>query len=167
MGESPRSSPIMDVQTERSYQKQPHIFAGKARVLSRSTRKGPRQVKSIGLGFKVPLKAKEGRYIDKKFPFVGQVSIRGKLLRGVVHRCFMKNTITVRRDYLHYQKKYRRYEKRHKMISAHCSPAFDARPGDEVIIGECRPLSKTVRFNVLEVHEKVSRLTSQQGKSAK
>merc|ERR1712146_480113 len=84
----------MDVQTERSYQKQPHIFAGKARLLSRSTRKGPRQVKSIGLGFKVPAKAKEGRYIDKKCPFVGQVSIRGKLLRGVVHRTFMKNTIT-------------------------------------------------------------------------
>merc|ERR1712023_494703 len=101
----------MDVQTERSYQKQPHIFAGKARLLSRSTRKGTRAVKSIGLGFKVPLKAKEGRYIDKKCPFVGQVSIRGKLLRGVVHRCFMKNTITIRRDYLHYQKKYRRYEK--------------------------------------------------------
>merc|ERR1711988_1829602 len=167
MGESPRSSPIMDVQTERSYQKQPHIFAGKARLLSRSTRKGSRQVKSIGLGFKVPEKAKEGRYIDKKCPFVGEVAIRGKLLRGVVHRTFMKNTITIRRDYLHYQKKYRRYEKRRKMISAHCSPAFDARPGDEVIIGECRPLTKTVRFNVLEVHEKVSRLTSQQGKSAK
>merc|ERR1711906_10261 len=157
----------MDVQTERSYQKQPHIFAGKARVLSRSTRKGPRQVKSIGLGFKVPLKAKEGRYIDKKCPFVGEGSIRGKLLRGVVHRTFMKNTITVRRDYLHYQKKYRRYEKRNKMISAHCSPAFDARPGDEVIIGETRPLSKTVRFNVVQVHEKVSRNTGLAGKAAK
>merc|ERR1711981_180794 len=155
----------MDVQTERSYQKQPHIFAGKARVLSRSTRKGPRQVKSVGLGFKVPAKAKEGRYIDKKCPFVGEVSIRGKLLRGVVHRCFMKNTITIRRDYLHYQKKYRRYEKRHKMISAHCSPAFEAKSGDEVIIGECRPLSKTVRFNVVEVHEKAARTGG--GKAAK
>merc|ERR1712094_122470 len=114
----------MDVQTERSYQKQPHIFAGKARVLSRSTRKGPRQVKSVGLGFKIPAKAKEGGYIDKKYP---------------------------------------RYEKRHKMISAHCSPAFEVMAGDEVIIGECRPLSKTVRFNVLEVHEKVSRNEASKG----
>merc|ERR1712164_175835 len=157
------ASIAMDVRTERSYQKQPHIFAGKARLLSRSTRKGARAVKSIGLGFKTPAKAKEGRYIDKKCPFVGQVSIRGKLLRGVVHRTFMKNTITIRRDYLHYQKKYRRYEKRHKMISAHCSPAFDARPGDEVMIGECRPLAKTVRYNVLEVHEKVSRNEASKG----
>merc|ERR1712178_196064 len=157
----------MDVQTERSYQKQPHIFQGKARLLSRSTRKGATQVKSIGLGFKIPKKALAGGYVDKKCPFLGQVSIRGKLLRGVVHRTFMKNTITIRRDYLHYQKKYRRYEKRHKMISAHCSPAFDARPGDEVIIGECRPLAKTVRYNVLEVHEKVSRNTGLAGKAAK
>merc|ERR1712054_308482 len=158
MGKPSRRSLIaMDVQTERSFQKQPHMFQGKARVLSRSTRKGARYTKSVGLGFKTPAKAKEGRYIDKKCPFTGNVSIRGKILRGVVHRTFMKNTITIRRDYLHYQKKYRRYEKRHKMISAHCSPAFDARPGDEVIIGECRPLSKTVRFNVLEVHEKAER----------
>merc|ERR1719331_2348954 len=105
----------MDVQTERAFQKQPHMFAGKARVLSRSSRKGGRYVKSIGLGFKIPTKAREGRYIDKKCPFTGNVSIRGKLLRGVVHRTFMKNTITIRRDYLHYIKKYRRYEKRHKV----------------------------------------------------
>merc|ERR1711934_781361 len=162
-----RKSFAMDVQTERSYQKQPHIFAGKARLLSRSTRKGPRAVKSIGLGFKVPLKAKEGRYIDKKCPFVGNVSIRGKLLRGVVHRTFMKNTITIRRDCLHYIKKYRRYEKRHKMISAHCAPCFDARPGDEVMIGETRPLTKTVRYNVLEVHEKASRTGGAAGAGGK
>merc|ERR1712144_9053 len=162
-----RKSFAMDVQTERTYQKQPHIFAGKARLLSRSPRKGPRAVKSIGLGFKVPLKAKEGRYIDKKCPFVGQVSIRGKLLRGVVHRTFMKNTITIRRDYLHYIKKYRRYEKRHKMISAHCAPCFDARPGDEVMIGETRPLTKTVRYNVLEVHEKASRTGGAAGAGGK
>merc|ERR1719359_483359 len=147
----------MDVQTERAYQKQPHMFAGKCRKLSRSSRKGSRAVHSAGLGFKIPVKAKEGRYIDKKCPFT-----------GVVNRCFMKNTITVRRDYLHYITKYRRYEKRHKMISAHCAPCFDVVPGDEVMIGECRPLSKTVRFNVLEVHEKVSRNNaSQGGKAAK
>merc|ERR1712164_146865 len=154
---------IMDVQTERAYQKQPHMFAGKARLLSRSSRKGSRYVKSIGLGYKIPTKAREGRYIDKKCPFTGQVSIRGKILRGVVHRTFMKNTITIRRDYLHYITKCRRYEKRHKMISAHCAPAFEVMAGDEVIIGECRPLSKTVRFNVLEVHEKVSRNEASKG----
>lgn len=62
----------------------------------------------------------------------------------------MKRTIIVRRDYLHYIRKYNRFEKRHKNIAVHCSPAFPTiKVGDVVTIGECRPLSKTVRFNVL------------------
>ena len=63
----------------------------------------------------------------------------------------MQRTIIVRRDYLHYIKKYQRYEKRHRNIPVHCSPCFRVKDGDIVTIGECRPLSKTVRFNVLKV----------------
>lgn len=63
----------------------------------------------------------------------------------------MTNTIIVRRDYLHYITKYNRYEKRHRNIPAHMSPCFRINEGDQVVIGECRPLSKTVRFNVLKV----------------
>ena len=64
----------------------------------------------------------------------------------------MQRTIVIRRDYLHYVPKYRRYEKRHKNMSVHLSPAFsDVAIGDVVIVGECRPLCKTVRFNVLKV----------------
>jgi small subunit ribosomal protein S11e len=48
-------------------------------------------------------------------------------------------------------KKYRRFEKRHRNIPAHVSPAFTVKEGDIVTIGQCRPLSKTVRFNVLSV----------------
>ena len=44
-----------------------------------------------------------------------------------------RSTITVRRDYLHYIKKYNRFEKRHKKLSAHMSPAFlDVELGDQV-----------------------------------
>ncbi|KAK1551081.1 hypothetical protein Q3G72_029936 [Acer saccharum] len=43
------------------------------------------------------------------------------------------------------------YEKRHSNIPAHVSPCFRVKEGDHVIIGQCRPLSKTVRFNVLKV----------------
>ena len=107
--------------------------------------------KSIGLGFKTPQDAKEGLYIDKKCPWTGNVSIRGKMLRGVVVSTKMKRTVVIRRDYLHYIKKYNRYEKRHKNVPAHCSPAFKLNVGDNIIVGQCRPLSKTVRFNVLSV----------------
>lgn len=66
----------------------------------------------------------------------------------------MKNTIIIRRDYLHYIAKYNRFEKRHKNLSAHASPAFRLRVGDVVTVGQCRPLSKTVRFNVIRVEDK-------------
>lgn len=54
-------------------------------------------------------------------------------------------------DYLHYIKKYNRFEKRHKNTPVHVSPAFRVKPGDEILAGQCRPLSKTVRFNMLKM----------------
>ena len=68
-----------------------------------------------------------------------QVSIRGRILTGVITKMKMKNTVVIRRDYLHYIKKYNRFEKRHKNMSVHMSPCFrDVRVGDVVTVGECR-----------------------------
>ena len=66
----------------------------------------------------------------------------------------MKRTIVIRRDYLHYIKKYNRFEKRHRNLAVHCSPCFRIKEGDVVTVGQCRPLSKTVRFNVLRQEAK-------------
>ena len=135
----------------------------------------------------------QGTYVDKKCPFTGNVAIRGRIIKGLVLSTKMKRTIIVRRDYLQFVKKYRRFEKRHRNIPAHVSPAFTVKEGDIVTIGQCRffstahacthchnnnllrfqhcwtnsrcrcarinsqmpsihrPLSKTVRFNVLSV----------------
>merc|ERR1712096_306748 len=140
-----------NAQTERVYQRQPIVFVNHKRQLTASKKK-LRHVKSVGLGFKTPREAFEGSYIDKKCPFTGNVSIRGRILTGVITKMKMQRTIVVRRDYLHYIRKYNRYEKRHKNISVHLSPCFrDVQVGDTATIGECRPLSKTVRFNVLKV----------------
>ena len=38
-----------------------------------------------------------------------QVSIRGRILTGVVAKLKMNRTAVIRRDYLHYVKKYNRY----------------------------------------------------------
>ncbi|KAI9716207.1 MAG: hypothetical protein M1828_000433 [Chrysothrix sp. TS-e1954] len=146
----------LTVQSERAFQKQPHIFLNhkKGSTASKSTRVGKggrRWFKDVGLGFKTPRTAIESNYIDKKCPFTGQVSIRGRILSGTVASTKMHRTLIIRREYLHFVPKYSRYEKRHSNLAAHVSPAFRVEEGDQVVVGQCRPLSKTVRFNVLQV----------------
>ncbi|KAF5988922.1 40s ribosomal s11 [Fusarium coicis] len=143
----------LTVQSERAFQKQPHIFQN-SKTKTKSTRPGKggrRWYKDVGLGFRTPKAAIEGSYIDKKCPFTGLVSIRGRILTGTVVSTKMHRTIIIRREYLHFIPKYSRYEKRHKNVAAHVSPAFRVEEGDQVTVGQCRPLSKTVRFNVLRV----------------
>lgn len=90
---------------------------------------------------------------DKKCPFTGLVSIRGRILTGSVVSTKMHRTVVIRREYLHFVPKYARYERRHKNLSAHVSPAFRVEEGDQVTVGQCRPLSKTVssREDVVEM----------------
>lgn len=134
---------------ERSFQKQPQICL--------ATRKGDaREVytKSFGLRREgdSEIRADEP-FIDKKCPMTGTVSLRGRVLRGVVISTKMRRTIVVRRDYLQWVRKYRRFEKRNTKIPAHISPYIKVKEGDIVSICECRPLSKTVHFNVFEVKQ--------------
>merc|ERR1712014_532050 len=119
--------------------------------MGKKSKKAVRYWRSVGLSCSTPTEAKEGRYVDKKCPFTGNVSIRGRILKGMCISNKMKNTIIIRRDYLHYVSKYNRFEKRHKNVAAHCSPCFRVNEGDIVTVGRCRPVSKTVRFNVLKV----------------
>jgi len=143
-----------------AFHKQKNIFLSAKNPSSRWLVPGTqrrRWWKKVGLGFKTPKSAIQGTYIDKKCPFTSDVSIRGRILRGIIIRNKMFRTVVVRRNYLHFIKKYKRYEKRHKNWSVHVSPCFDFSIGDEVVFGQCRPLSKTVSFNVLQVIPKSKR----------
>mmetsp|Transcript_237 Transcript_237/g.203 ORF Transcript_237/g.203 Transcript_237/m.203 type:complete len:156 (+) Transcript_237:74-541(+) len=148
---------MTDVQKESAFQKQDGISLLKKNVIAKKTTKGLRYYKNIGLGFKTPQSAIDGSYIDKKCPFTGNVSIRGKIIKGVVVSTKMTRTIIIRRNYLHYISKYNRFEKRHQNTPVHISPAFRVKEGDMVVCGQCRPLSKTVRFNVIKVMPKESK----------
>ncbi|KAJ7322781.1 30S ribosomal protein S11, chloroplastic [Desmophyllum pertusum] len=80
---------LIYLQTERAYQKQAPIFQNKKRILVQTGKKKKelkelRYVRNVGLGFKTPKEAIEGTYIDKKCPFTGNVSIRGRILTGIV-----------------------------------------------------------------------------------
>jgi len=87
---------------------------------------------------------------DRNCPFHGSLSIRRRTLEGVVVSNKMEKTLIVRRDYLHYVPKFKRYERRRSHIPAHVPPCITVKEGDRVRIAECRPISKTVSFVVIE-----------------
>lgn len=87
---------------------------------------------------------------DRNCPFHGTLSVRGRVLEGVVVSAKMDKTVIVRRDYLKYVPKFKRYERRHSHIPAHNPPCINALEDEHVRIAECRPISKTVSFVVVE-----------------
>jgi small subunit ribosomal protein S17 len=87
---------------------------------------------------------------DPQCPFHGTLAVRGRSLEGLVISAKMDKTAIIRRDYLQYVPKFRRYERRHSHIPAHNPPCLDAKAGDTVKIVECHPLSKTVSFVIVE-----------------
>jgi small subunit ribosomal protein S17 len=88
---------------------------------------------------------------DKNCPKHGDVKVRGTTIEGVVVSDKPKNTVIVEREYIYFIPKYERYERRTTRISAHKPPCTAVKTGDRVKIGECRPISKTKSFVVIEV----------------
>jgi small subunit ribosomal protein S17 len=73
------------------------------------------------------------------------------VLDGTVVSDKMSRTVVVQREYLKRNIKFDRYEKRRSKIHAHNPPCINAKAGDHVVIAECRPLSKTKTFVIVEV----------------
>jgi len=66
-----------------------------------------------------------------------------------VEKVRMDKTAVVVHEYLHFVPKYMRYERRRKKKHVRVPPCIEIHPGDKVIIGETRPLAKSVSFVVL------------------
>ena len=105
--------------------------------------------KNIGLGVLPP----EQACSDANCPFHGSLPVRGQVITGKVVSDRMMGTVVVARNYLHYVRKYKRYEKRSSKLHAHNPPCVGAKAGDMVKIAECRPLSKSTTFVVVEVQK--------------
>ena len=93
---------------------------------------------------------------DINCPFHGTLSLRGHALEGIVVSDKMERTIIVRRDYLNYVPKFKRYERRRSNVAAHSPPCLEIKTGDKVKLAECRPICKTVSFVVIEKLEERS-----------
>ena len=103
-------------------------------------------MRDIGIDVRVPEKECE----DENCPFHGKLPVRGQIIEGVVVSAKAPKTVVVVRYYLKKIRKYERYERRRSKIHAHNPPCIDAKEGDMVKIAECRPLSKTKSFVVVE-----------------
>ncbi len=104
------------------------------------------EARSIGLEVKPPSRICE----DPNCPFHGTLRIRGKLLTGRVVSISARNMAVVQRESTQFNKKYLRYLKKRHKLHAHLSPCFDLKIGDVATVAECRPISKTVSFVVVD-----------------
>ncbi len=103
--------------------------------------------RDIGLDVSQPAK----ECTDPNCPFHGVLPVRGQVLSGVVVSDKMEKTVVVQRTFEKKIKKYERYEKRKTKVHAHNPPCINAQDGDNVLVAECRPLSKTKSYVVIEV----------------
>ena len=109
---------------------------------------GGAEMRDIGVDVRTP----EGEWDGSdNCPFYGSLRVRGQIIEGTVSSSEMTDSIVVERETTRYMKKYERYEKRTRRYSAHLPTCIGGvSHGDKVRIMECRPLSKTVKFCVIE-----------------
>lgn len=119
-------------------------MAKKAEAGAKAAKAG---VKNIGLNVKAPTATCD----DRNCPFHGTLGVRGQVFEGKVVSTKAQRTAIIEREYSHYITKFERYERRHSRIAAYKPDCIDAREGSVVRIAECRPLSKTKSFVVVEV----------------
>jgi len=88
---------------------------------------------------------------DDFCPFHGTLPVRGKVIEGKIVSAKAQKTAIIEKQYFHFIRKFERYERRHSRIAAYNPECISAKEGDVVKIAECRPLSKTKHFVVVEV----------------
>ena len=105
--------------------------------------------RNIGLPVKEPKKKSVENEINN--PFNGSLTIRGKLFEGIVINAKAKGTVVIQKESPVYFKKFKRFGRSKNKIHAHVPSNLNVQKGDYVIAAECRPISKSVSFVVVEV----------------
>ena len=91
---------------------------------------------------------------DKKCPFHGKVTLHGRRFSGKVISKDAHKTATVMWYRKVYIPKYERRMTKRTKLRVHNPPCINADIGDDVIIAETRPLSKTKHFVIIEKTKK-------------
>ncbi len=106
------------------------------------------EVRDIGIDVRAPKRAPA--LGDTLNPFNGTLPVRGATIVGRVVSAKMSGAVVVEKEHQRLVPKYQRFEKRTSRYPAHLPSNIDVSVGDEVLIAECRPISKTIKFVVVE-----------------
>jgi len=104
------------------------------------------EVRNIGLAVDSP----KQKCTNINCPFHGNLSVKGRKFTGTVVSTKMRKTAVIEFERLYFLKKYERYEKRRTKLKVHNPECINAKDGDIVQIIECRPLSKTKNFVIVQ-----------------
>jgi len=115
----------------------------------KTEQKSVKEVKAKNIGI-VGVVAPENKCDDINCPFHGKLTVRGKILEVKVVSNKMDKSAVVVWDRLVKVPKYERYMKKRSKLSVHVPPCIDVEVGDRVKIMECRPISKTKKFVIIQ-----------------
>ncbi len=111
---------------------------------------------------------------DKNCPIHGNLKTKTKTFTGTVISDKMQKNVTIFFDRIIKVPKYERYTKKRTKIKVHNPPCINAKMGESVKVIECRPLSKTVNFIIIEklgkgeiYHERNEDLTKEEKQNNK
>jgi len=103
--------------------------------------------RNIGLSVSAP----KSECTDSHCPFHGNLPVRGKLFEGTVVSSKARKMVVVQRETPKYLDKFKRYARSKSTIHAFAPSCLVIQEGAKVVAAECRPLSKSVSFVVVEV----------------
>lgn len=87
---------------------------------------------------------------DAHCPHHSGFAVRNRAITLTVTSAKMRRTATGTMERRHLIPKYERYEKRRTTLKLHNPDCINAQEGDVVIVKECRPISKTKKFVIVE-----------------
>lgn len=97
---------------------------------------------------------------DQFCPFHGKLKMRGQVFTGTVISSKMQRSAVIQWVNRNYLPKYERYINKKARITAHNPGCIDAKEGDLVKVSQCRPLSKTKNFVIIEKMGKAKEFVS-------
>ena len=116
-----------------------------------SHKKRAKTRKDIGVSSNAP----KEHCSDVKCPWHGNLPVRKRTFVGTVRSSKANKTAIIEWSFTRFIPKYERYQRHHSRIVAYNPTCINAKEGSTVKVAECRPISKTKSFVVVEKLEGV------------